>query len=515
MMLVCANKSFDLIWHPHEHHNPLFLPIPDSTTSTWATGQFTRLSAEACGKISLESDDSAIYLTWQTHTPSSFPRRFQIPHSHFYQVARLIEQLILNTIATPSVDPPSLLFCPPPYHRLSESAVAQTINPTFTTFRDFWNGVFRFFHEVVWVLEDLGFLTISFLYETALDSQRHLLSEVNTFILSILAYQKVTDVNSLFDSNGRLSDPDILFSRLFLAGADRSTLRSIIPFALGLFPPDSTFEDRTALEATFVTKHETIRDLRDGRRNLGLPPINGTAEIKIDVWRAPDLLRGLPKEPLPRGAQLLADLLHDYSVHNPGVGYVQGMDHMMTALILAHVDHFDDLGVPLDSSGAHCAQSISPIVFACFDAMLERVGHPEILQDLGKVTRLIEAGIDLLRKESPFMGLCLSKLRDLIGGLTGAVPAMGANCSFTWGLWLHFWCAPEPAKWWPYFWAGFFAQEFHRLVLQTGETPPSLEVFRTMDLDLVMRTALWFYRRHPPVERSEPSESLVQVPCFG
>jgi hypothetical protein len=509
MMLVRTGSSVDLIWHPAPQSIPDFLPIPDSAASQWAVGTFTRASHDQIDQISLESDDSSISITWKTTTPSESARTFQIPLANFCQLTRFIEQLILNRVAAPLPGLPSLLFCVSPPHTISDSAIAQMIDPTFHTFADFWASVLRFFNDAVCVLDDLHLLTSPFSYEAALASQSQLISEVNASLDSTRQGGKITELDSLFDADGRLLDPKAFFSRLFLSGAEPASLPIVVPFALGLFPPGSSSEERVAIEKTFTTQYETVRKRHEGRDKLGLPSIGRTKEIHDDVVRTPSVFCGLTPPPLPPGGQMLEGLLHDYAVHNPEIGYVQGMSVMLSFFVLAFVDHWDASGVPLGKGGEDCVGEISPIVFCCFGAMIERLGYAELVKDIELCRVWTRAGMDLVRKESKLMGFCLSESETLVLGLEKAVNGMAGSTGMdVWRLWLHFWCAPEPSRWWPYFIAGFFLHAFHVLLPRGGEHVSVIDVFAAMDLDFVVKAAIWFYQRHPPDNLAKAKAAL-------
>jgi hypothetical protein len=204
---------------------------------------------------------------------------------------------------------------------------------------------------------------------------------------------------SLFDGEmGRMRDPATFQHRVYFAGVADELVPLVLPFALGLYPLDSTLQDREEIDRSCASEFEKIRYQFSSQKEAQIEH-NSSASYFLkmalnDVSRT-DRLRPPFREDDSPGLKLLEIILQIYLLHNPRVGYLQGMNDLLVPIILAN----------LRSDGT--VETLSKVYWE-FYQMLDHIGHVGFLTAIsGKSASHITFMFDFMTKISPIMALWL------------------------------------------------------------------------------------------------------------
>ncbi|GFO16024.1 TBC1 domain family member 16, partial [Plakobranchus ocellatus] len=142
--------------------------------------------------------------------------------------------------------------------------------------------------------------------------------------------------------DGRIEDVFQLRKAIFFGGVDPAIRHEVWPFLLHYFPFDSTFEDRERIRNDKYIEYQDIRKVRESQ----------TAEAQELFWRniqcivEKDVIRTDRSHPYFRGENnpnivVLKNILLNYAVANPHMGYTQGMSDLLAPVLAATQQEVD------------------------------------------------------------------------------------------------------------------------------------------------------------------------------
>lgn len=143
-------------------------------------------------------------------------------------------------------------------------------------------------------------------------------------------------------SDGRIEEDYQLRKHIFFGGLDPHLRHETWPFLLHYYPWDSTFEEREAIRNDRYIQYQDIRKMREDM----------TPQEKEQFWRKiqstveKDVVRTDRSHPYFRGEEnpnieVLQNILLNYAVANPTMGYTQGMSDLL-APVLAEIQNEAD-----------------------------------------------------------------------------------------------------------------------------------------------------------------------------
>lgn len=139
---------------------------------------------------------------------------------------------------------------------------------------------------------------------------------------------------SLFNESGQLEDDLSLRKAVFFAGMDRNLRKEVWPFLLHCYPYQSTYEERTQIAEIRRQEYEEIT-----RRRLELTGSQLTNfKRKVQSVVEKDVVRTDRGNPFFAGDDnpnlgIMKNILLNYAVYNPGLGYTQGMSDLLAPVL--------------------------------------------------------------------------------------------------------------------------------------------------------------------------------------
>lgn len=241
---------------------------------------------------------------------------------------------------------------------------------------------------------------------------------------------------SIINGEGQIEDEFKLRRIVFFGGVNPALREQVWPFLLQRFPCESTYTERAMMIENGHLKYQEI----DHRR------LNMTPEEQDDFWKRiqctveKDVPRTDRCNPFFAGDQnenmlIMKRILLNYAVHNPKIGYTQGMSDLLAPLMIAMKTESE--------------------VFWCFEGLMEKTFFVSSPKDIDMDSNLCLLR-ELLRIMYPAFYYHLTKLPD------------GLELLFT-----HRWILlcfkrefPESAsiKIWESSWARYQTDHFHLFV---------------------------------------------------
>ncbi|OHS93616.1 hypothetical protein TRFO_40090 [Tritrichomonas foetus] len=403
-----------------------------------------------------------------THRDFSGQKQYFISSDKIFQMAKLIEKILIRGIAVPKStfeEPYSLEF----YHYchiksfISIPSNIQLHNPTFSSLEDFWNNVMKFYKDVLNVLFEndsipldpnfpLGIAALS------LYMKKH--KQMMEFISSYPKYEIMTkeSFDSFFDADGKINNLKEFKNTLYIAGASKDILPRVIPFALGVFPSESTSEERIKidqkLQDDFIKLKNQVQ-LCSKKQELRNRKLRESFRVIIqDAERTDRACKAFKSRDKP-GLSILISLLRCYSIYNPNVSYLQGMNDLFVPLILAFIPNWNDDGDPIDDNGnIYDPSDKEYLIFWSFEAMVKNLNHDKLLSALTERSMQISHEvIKIMGKIEPVIEIWLShnNLTELLWMYSDFVYLYKRTFSNIWSIWLQMNCSPDPHNWLVYF----------------------------------------------------------------
>jgi hypothetical protein len=439
-------------------------------------------------------------------------------------LAQLIEELFVNGIAVLSAEF-SLEFYRHSYHGVYSYVPPQLqiCARDFVNLSEFWEDVHRFFELLVLYLDRCEILPCDSqfpLSTAACACHARIGPKIDAFIAGLPVYEAITAENlaSFFDLEGRVKDPKGFRERLYAGALDPAVRVRVLPFALGLHRMDSTAAERAVRDADLRSEFEILlsqsQSLLKGQREANRRVDNAFRVIVHDVVRT-DRQQNAFKSMESPGPLMLTQFLQTYTVFNPRVSYLQGMNDLFVPIIFTFVPNWTENGDPVDENGAPVnLRELMPDMFWCFHAMLRNTGHFPIVASVTDACPKIAAGVHRLVSDvSPVGALWLKRMRlmDLLWCYSDLVLLFKRTIGDdVWPLWFKLNCAPVAHQWLTYFVAailiGCFDEFAHQADIQLSAMMDMFpKIVKRMNLDRIGKIALWLYATAPLPE--EPIES--------
>ncbi|XP_017783986.1 PREDICTED: TBC1 domain family member 16 [Nicrophorus vespilloides] len=138
----------------------------------------------------------------------------------------------------------------------------------------------------------------------------------------------------LFNESGQLEDDLMLRKTVFFAGMERNLRKEVWPFLLHCYPYQSTFEERAQIAEIRRQEYEEVT-----RRRLELTGGQlGQFRRKVQSVVEKDVVRTDRANPFFAGEdnpnlEVMKNVLLNYAVYNPGLGYTQGMSDLLAPVL--------------------------------------------------------------------------------------------------------------------------------------------------------------------------------------
>jgi hypothetical protein len=477
------------------NHGAFTIATRDLTTLTFFAEPFS---------VSLRRFNSAISRNWQLDMCDPF------------LVAHFIKTILYTGLGGFVPSPPFTIG----FFQRAVTHTAFRINSHFdldrddlTDFPSFWASLRQEF--VRFVVESdkwQPFETFAYpLTDLALVSHREILEQIAQFSSSLPVLSKIDaeDWPGFFDSiAGRMVDPLSFRKRAYLGGIDDSVLGMALPFILGLYPADSSREERAQIDANGVEEFHRLERQIESR----LPEqIRCNSKISSyfrvidhDVDRT-DRHHPFFSKDNCIGLAIVRSILRVYVFANPRIGYLQGMNDLVVPIILVYFRSWNDEGVPLNPDGSEMTdwRDFVPKIFWLFDALLTNTGHGQILMKISKdslsQTQII---FDLFSVISPVAAVWLRTvgLNEFHWLFTDYILMFKRSFPHIWDVWLQINASPLPASWLSYFVTAFLIDTFEEIagtedmsMVKMMEEMPRMLV--NLDLKKSAVVALWISDR--------------------
>jgi hypothetical protein len=337
LVLLRRGPEFFLSWSPTPQV-PQFVARSHSYGDSWTPFSAFTLPVTSLEFVVFKSDPLAFMLLRKHQRP----REFTTPASLFY-LSIFIEQLILNACAVVADDRVLLfhLLVSPPF----DQPCLDLQSRDFETFDAFWSAVESLQNDVFRFLETANLISKDAKYAMTIAGKASFLSIMRELEKSTGPDQpKLSNLDSLFDPDGRVLEIEKLRSTLFFNGVDPSVLTALLPWIVRLFSGSETADERRSLQSEMSAEFDTYvrqaSQLLDG-------PIRATESLK-SAFRVinRDIARTEKTSPAFQDAQssgnvALARILQAYCVFNPSVAYVQGMSDLLHPILSVCMDEFD------------------------------------------------------------------------------------------------------------------------------------------------------------------------------
>ncbi|KAL3274477.1 hypothetical protein HHI36_015861 [Cryptolaemus montrouzieri] len=138
----------------------------------------------------------------------------------------------------------------------------------------------------------------------------------------------------LFTEHGQLEDDLSLRKSIFFAGMERSLRKHVWPFLLHVYPYQSTYDERNQIMEIRRQEYDEISrrrlDLSGNRLNHFRRNVQSIVEK--DVIRTDRCNPFFSGDDNPN-LEIMKNILLNYSVFNPGLGYTQGMSDLLAPVL--------------------------------------------------------------------------------------------------------------------------------------------------------------------------------------
>ena len=539
LILSRRGEDFEITWNPFstakcreiQRVTAVFEDV-DSLTSEWAPCKFLRAKCRDIHVLALREEGDRVFVSVRRRgTPEE--RIFAVDKAEFLGVARLLEQLIVNGIAVPQhseKDPHSLVFYEkcgrniftniPPYIQMDFTE--------FTTLDDAWVSVHAFMQEIVVHLDESQSLPIDPRFplgDAAKSAHHHLLLKIDEYVKTLPHYEPISqaDFKAMFDASGKMSDPDAFFTRCFMVGMEPNVMPDAVPFMFGTFSPDSTTAERGAqletMKKEFATLSEQVATVKKHQLDCHKKLASSFRVITHDVNRTDRSHIAFRDDDGP-GLQMLSALLKAYCLYNPTIGYLQGMNDLYVPIILTYFPNWNEDGKPVDENNNEITDYNEklPLMFGCFEAMLNKTGHLTLLSSVTEQcqekARIIHR---LLCQVCPLVAIWMRKnnLQDLLWLYSDFVLMFKRTFDKIWPVWFQFSCNPDPEVWLVYFVAAILLKSFPEMtaisqpITITAVMDAFPKILPHLPVEDIGKIALWMLKNYPlPKTEPKPQEEI-------
>jgi hypothetical protein len=525
LILSRADAQFSLSWAPRAVANS-----PQSRPREEGWQPNTEFMIDCSQLLQLQLHENPLSLSLIRSDKAT--RIFSFSDSEFISLTEFIEELLVNGIAVPTAtDSYSLLF-----YRRCHKGVFPYIPPHLQLtvemnhdLNDFWRAVEKFFESLVLHMNLSRTLPRdqNFPFVFAAEAlHARVLEKVDAFARQIPKYERIefSEWGSLFDADGRISDPALFKSRLFHAGIDSALLSHVLPFAFGVYPLSSTAAEREVLKRELDGEFSLLLNQAISYDPTQIENSKKLASafrvIQHDVGRTDRQLAAFRAEG-GAGLEMVTHLLRAYCLFNPPIGYLQGMNDLFVPILLAFLPDWNDDGEPVDETGNPIDhRPYLSTIFWCFEAMLRHINHLDLLACVTEQCKKLANKIhDILMTVSPVAAIWMRRvgINGLLWMYSDFVLLFKRSFQEIWPTWLQLNAAPYPEHWVMYFVSAIIVRAFTALKeLETINITVLMEAFprilATIDFDTIGVTALWLAQTVPPPPEQCPSVD-PQIEC--
>ena len=477
IFLTSCSDEFDIHWKPvydSTDISSIFQTVPEKTVDNWNASDPFLLPCNEISVIEIQENPLQIHIKRGEEC-----RIFNIDEKECISFFSFIEQILLNGIAVPGVDSeyclkfynsckPGLFYHIPNHIRLSKLQ--------FKSLDDFWSDICKFYGELITFFdfnEDLPDDDAFPLSIAASSVHSKLINSIKKDIENFPKYEPINKDNfqDLFDQDGRIKDPKLFKERVYHAGVDGSALTSILPFALGVYPLDSSSEERKNVDKNLENEYNLIKTQVENIQEFQIQKTKRIFDaykvIGNDVHRTDKQLNTF-KNLKGTGPKLLTNYLRMYSIFNPPLGYLQGMNDLFVPIMLAYIPKWNEESEPIDDNGniIECSE-FSPKIFWCFESMIRNTNQLSILADVTEYCQYIADLIhNLLLEVSPMVAIWMRRkgMKSLLWSYGDLVLMFKRSFENVWPVWLQFNCSPNPTRWMVYFMSAILIDCFEQLI---------------------------------------------------
>lgn len=557
IFLTSCDDSFFIHWVPFngtptQQITTVFNSVPELTTEIWSPNKSFLVNCNDLAFIEFKYMKDLLLIFH--HNKFKQCRIFKIDMSEYVSIVRFIEQILINGIAVPGIE---LNYCLKIFKNCKKGCFS--FKPLYIKLQDFqfkgmdifWRKINSFYESFLSQLDSSGTLPNDpdFPLVTAARASHALfLKKIYNEIKKVTNYEKITEdeFSSLFNEEGRIIDQELFRKRLYHSGIDTSNsktiLTNILPFVLGLYPLNSTFEERKKIDIELDLNYKLVYNQMINIQELQKKKSKRITEaykvIGNDVFRTD---RGLNtfKNPKGIGSQILTNYLRMYSVLNPVLSYLQGMNDLFVPIIHAYLPNWTEDSSPIinqeeldtikekeidltfqndEQDGTHQYDAyishVSPKIFWCFDSMLKMTNQFALLADVTEYCKGVADTIHtILNSFSPIAATWMrrSGIKDLIWCYGDFVMMFKRTFSGDiWSLWLQFCCSPNPTRWMAYFMCAIIVSTFDQLaclpdVSLNGMMDAFPKILKKLDRHEIGEIAMWLAMAHPlpPIHSNE------------
>ncbi|KAK8882461.1 hypothetical protein M9Y10_045103 [Tritrichomonas musculus] len=533
LILSCVDdKKFILYWQKlgntaARYVNCIFMNPPENTQSDFSPGNPFVVDCQDIEKISIaEGDDNSLILTIRHRNSKQPPRIFSIDASKYIiKIVDFFYELLSKGIAVPSHkddDPYSFYF----YEKTSPNVYRSTpphIQIETHEYKDLdslWGDINDFFQDLVTSLDESSTLPSDPLFPlgvAATAAHSRLMIQIDKYVNELGTFDQITkdNVDDLFDEKGSLKNPQEFKDRIFHAGIeddgenDFTTRIRLLPFIVGVYPLDSTADDRSKLDERLLSEYkrldEQVSTIKKHQLQHDKKLGSAFRVITQDVERT-DRTHVAFKASEKPGMTMLTRLLRIYCVYNPPISYLQGMNDIFVPLIHTYFPIWDNEGNPVDKDGNIVEHTpLMPKIFWDYEAMLRNINHLSLLSGV-KEQCMEKARLSLMiiSKVSPLITIWFRKygLSDLLWMYSDFVLLFKRTFSSIWDTWLQFNVSPDPNNWLIYFTAAIIIKTFPRFAcLQDVSITTIMDAFPKEIMKVNVKTigniALWLHEKVP------------------
>jgi hypothetical protein len=544
LVFTRVDNFFELVWSPLENspikHVVAIFQNLEKPSEPWSPGLFLRHDCRKLAMLSLAHEGDFVFVS-VFHREVATDRRFRVRTANFLEVSRLIEQLIVTGVAVPcrtDERPHALRF----YERASRNvyvSVPPYIQLNFELFGGlpaFWAAVHAFFREIVLHLDESNTMPRDPKFPLADAAGAAHFLEMQKIYAFVAAYEEKAPITAaewpaLFDADGRLRDADGFFGRIFLAGVEPGIRKQALPFVFDVYPADSTAAERNALKAKLSQQYALLgkqvatvkaHQLDHHKKLAGSFRVINHDVSRTDRWH--DAFKTGPDPANPDvgvGLTILTALLRAYSLYNPTIGYLQGMNDLFVPIILTYFPNWNpETGCPVNEDGepVEYEDDVSEI-FWDFEGMLRRTNHLVLLSSVTEQCQEKARVIARIISEiSPLVAIWMRRngLADLLWMYSDFVLLFKRSFDEIWSIWLQLNRAPASTNWLTYFVTGIMLEtfpEFSKLpeVSITSIMDAFGNIVKTIDPVRIGKIALWIYKNHPIPEPDVVSNPEADV----
>lgn len=330
-----------------------------------------------CSKISLLTILDAPLSISILRKDSPMKRQFQLMKSDYRFLCQMIEPLLINGIAVPSSqEPHSFEFYGRPhkgfYTQIPMGIGLSRVN-SYASLDVFWTEVHRMFTVLMKHLDLNNTLPKDPAFPMtagALADHRMRMPRFSAGIstpVSIEEWKKNKQEESIRE-------------RLFAGGCDPEIIRELIPFVVGInaFSKKHLHDKWKAVSDEYRELLKAMNILTAQEKSANKELFEVFDLIERDVPRTDRTLAAFKDENSIAG-KILSQVLHVFAYKNNW--YIQGLNDIASAFILALVKKWSVDGTPLGKNGkATKIERVAPKVYWCLDNFLKHMNHAMLMR---------------------------------------------------------------------------------------------------------------------------------------